>query len=80
MQRIQESGGPRLFVQLNGIKDAMGKQAKVIRDISKNPETTPDEKRQLIDTLYYAQIQLAASGLAALRQSEQALAPGQARR
>jgi hypothetical protein len=72
-RRIQEAGGPHIFVQLDVIRRTLGEQAKLIRDIWKNPEIAPDEKRQLIDSLYYSQIQIAQSGLQVLREADRAL-------
>jgi hypothetical protein len=74
-QRIQAAGGMRMFLQLDQMHAAMGKQAKMIRDIDQNPQITSKEKRQLIDTLYYGQIQLAQQGLGILSQADHAMKP-----
>jgi hypothetical protein len=73
VRRIQEAGGPRLFVQLDAVRRTLGEHAKLIRDIWKNPEIAPEEKRQLIDSLYFSQIQIAQGALETLRQADRAL-------
>ena len=67
-QRIQQLGGPRMFVNLDGIAKALQEHNKLIRDIYKNPQMTPSDKRQLIDTIYYRMIELGQAGKAATRQ------------
>lgn len=62
MEHIQAAGGPRMFVQLDSIQQALGEHSKLIRDIWKNPEMQPEEKRQLIDQVYYSEIQIARAG------------------
>lgn len=56
------------FMQLTQIHSALGDQSKFIRLISKNPEMTPSDKRQLIDTTYYRMIELSQAGNETLRQ------------
>jgi hypothetical protein len=75
-RRVQEAGGPRIFIRLDGVRRAMNEHAKLIRDVWKNPEMPPDEKRQLIDQLYASQIQIAQGALATLRQVDRALGSG----
>jgi hypothetical protein len=70
LQKIQDAGGQRMFLQLDAIKQAIGEQAKVIQMIDKNPEIKPYEKRQLIDSLYYGMIQVAAQGNTMFRSVE----------
>lgn len=74
MTRIEEAGGARLFVQLDGIKEALGEHSKLVRDIWKDPDIRPEEKRQLIDQLYYSEIQIAAAGRAQMTTIDKALA------
>lgn len=74
MEAIQQAGGPRIFVQLNAIHEALGEHSKLIREIWKDPETKPEEKRQLIDGLYYSQIQIAQAGRTAMRAVDQGIA------
>jgi hypothetical protein len=80
MQRIQNAGGPRMFLQFDSMKQALGEQAKLVRDIWKDPSMDPHEKRQLIDQLYFNEIQIAKAGLTAMRSAEEQLnAPGPTR-
>lgn len=39
--------------QLSGIKEALGNQMRFIRLIDKNPDIRPEEKRQMIDGIYF---------------------------
>ena len=71
-QRIQSLGGPRMFINLDGINKALQQHNKLIRDIYKNPQMTPSDKRQLIDTIYYRMIELGRAGKAALGQVDRA--------
>lgn len=73
MEHIVEAGGPRIFVQLDQIKQVLGEHAKLIRDIWKNPEMGVDEKRQMIDQLYYSEIQIAQAGRQQMRMIDAAL-------
>ena len=45
-----------------GIRKAMGAQFKLVRDTYRNPNMTPDQKRQFIDTSYLQIIKLAQTG------------------
>ncbi|MGC2521478.1 MAG: LPD38 domain-containing protein [Stellaceae bacterium] len=74
-QRIQRLGGPRMFVNLDGIEKALQEHNKLIRDVYKNPQMTPSDKRQLIDTVYYRMIELGQAGKAALQRVDAALGP-----
>lgn len=47
---------------LMGIEKALSTQNKMIQNIVANPKMKPDEKRQMIDGLYYQMIQIADSG------------------
>jgi hypothetical protein len=71
--RIQAAGGPRMFVQLDGIQKAIGEHNKIIQDIYKNPQMQPPEKRQLIDTLYFRMIELGQAGKNLMRSTDAAL-------
>lgn len=62
MARIQEAGGPAMFARLDEMKTVLSEHSKLVRDIYKNPKMQPDEKRQIIDGLYYAMIQIARAG------------------
>ena len=50
------------MVDLTSMKDTLSEHSQLVRLIYKNPEIPADEKRQLIDTLYFNMIQLAESG------------------
>lgn len=54
------------LAQLSGIRDTLTQQSQIIRMIDKHPEMPADEKRQIIDTLYYRMIELAQAGNTAL--------------
>jgi hypothetical protein len=73
LQHVMSMGGPRMFAQLDGFKKAMADIGQTVRKIDQNPQITPAEKRQLIDTLYMSEIQLARQGLQAMRQIDSAL-------
>jgi hypothetical protein len=74
MDRIQEAGGQRIFVQLDGIKETLGEHSKLVRDIWKDQEMSPEEKRQLIDQLYFSEIQIAQQANDMMRQIDAAIA------
>ncbi len=61
---------PVAFMQLEGIHQALGETAQLVRLIYKNPEMTPDDKRQIIDTLYFRMTELGKAGNDAMKQSE----------
>ncbi|SOD41311.1 LPD38 domain-containing protein [Nitrosovibrio sp. Nv4] len=46
------------MVQLDGVKETLTEHSKLIRLIHKNPDIPGDEKRQIIDTLYFRMIEL----------------------
>lgn len=50
------------LVQLDGIREAISTQSKLVRQIYKNPEITADEKRQMIDGLYLMMTETAKQG------------------
>lgn len=56
--RLRETG----MFQLGGIKDAMANINKAIRYVEANPNISADEKRQLIDGMYYKINFMAKSG------------------
>ena len=70
--RVQQID-PMAWDEMAGIRDTITDQAKLIRLIYKNPEMTPDDKRQLIDATYGRMIELAKVGNDALRDVEQLL-------
>jgi hypothetical protein len=69
MAHIQEMGGPQMFVRLDGIAKVLSEHQKLVQDIYKNPQMQPDEKRQLIDQLYYSMIAVAQHGNSMFRQT-----------
>jgi hypothetical protein len=73
MSRVESAGGPMMMVQLDGIDQALREHSQIIRDVYKNPEMPPDEKRQFIDTLYYREIELSRAGLTAMNAAKEAL-------
>ncbi|HXA22749.1 MAG TPA: LPD38 domain-containing protein [Acetobacteraceae bacterium] len=79
VRRVQAAGGPMTFVRLDGIHKAIQMQSTLVRDIYKNPDIPPDQKRQLIDTAYWRMIEIAQSGKAAMAQARAQLqgAPAQ---
>ncbi len=59
-----------MFVRLDDIKQTLTEHSKLIRDIYKSPEIPADEKRQLIDGLYYRMIEIGRDGRQMLREAE----------
>lgn len=53
---------------LTAMKDALSMHSQLIRTIYKNPEIPADEKRQVIDTLYFRMMEIANAGNEAFRQ------------
>lgn len=53
---------PQALVRLDGIDRMLSESNQLIRLVYKNPAMTPDEKRQLIDVIYYNMIQNARMG------------------
>lgn len=49
-------------VDLSGIRDALSAVMKAIRLVNKNPDISPEEKRQLIDSMYFQMIGIAEMG------------------
>lgn len=47
------------MLDLSGVKDALTNQSELIKMITKDPDMKPDEKRQLIDGLYFGMIETA---------------------
>lgn len=73
MTRIQAAGGPIMFVRLDAIKETLSQHSKLVRDVYKNPTIKAEEKRQLIDGLYFNMIQIGQAGKQMLKDSEKAL-------
>ena len=64
MERVRAMGGEDAFTKLDGIKKALGNQYKMIRGIDGAPEDKipRDQKRQLIDVLFYKMVMTAKQG------------------
>lgn len=73
MERIQQAGGPMIFVRLDAIKETIGEHSKLVRDIYKNPTMKAEEKRQLIDSLYFNMIEIGKAGKGMVAESKKAL-------
>lgn len=61
-KRIEQAGGTRMFLRLDAINQTLSEHSALIRDIYKEPKMPAAEKRQLIDGLYYAMIQISKGG------------------
>jgi hypothetical protein len=70
MQHIADMGGPNMFVRLDQWNKVLGEHQKLVQDIYQNRQIAPDEKRQLIDKLYYGMIQIAETGNVTMRQMQ----------
>jgi hypothetical protein len=53
---------PGAFYKMDQINKTINEQNKTVRSIYQNPSIPADEKRQLIDGIYYQMIQLAKFG------------------
>jgi hypothetical protein len=73
MERIQAAGGPMMFVRLDAIKETLSQHSKLVRDITKNQTVKPEEKRQLIDSLYNNMIEIGKGGKQMLRDADAAM-------
>src|SRR5574343_351859 len=71
-ERVQQID-PMAWDEMAGIRDTITDQAKLIRLIYKNPDMTPEDKRQIIDTTYGRMIELAKVGNEAMRDLEKLL-------
>lgn len=65
--RVAQAGGEPMMMRLTGMRNVIAEQAKLVRDIYKNPDIPSDEKRQLIDTTYWRMTELAKAGNELLR-------------
>lgn len=50
------------MADLGAMKDTLSEHSHLIRLVYKNPDLTPDDKRQLIDTLYFRMIEVSRAG------------------
>ena len=58
---------PNAFAQMDGISESLSEINKSIRLINKNPDVSPVEQRQLIDSMYGQMIELSRAGNEVLR-------------
>jgi Large polyvalent protein associated domain 38 len=63
---------PITLQQMADIRSVLTEHSQLVRDIYKNNDIPPDEKRQLIDTVYYRMQELAQIGMAGVRRAEAA--------
>ena len=61
-KRVQELGGETMMIQLTKIRQALGTHSRLIRDVYRNPNYSPAEKRQLIDSYYFRMTELVRAG------------------
>lgn len=73
-QKVQRFD-PSAMAQLSGYPEALTSMQQVIQGVYKNPDIPPDEKRQIIDTMYFRMIEVAKAGNQALDQAEARLNP-----
>lgn len=59
---------PSAWDEMAGIRDTLTQQSQLVRLIYKNPDFSPEDKRQLIDSIYYRMIELAKVGNDAMRE------------
>lgn len=55
------------LLKLDGIKQGIGRVSQAIMNVNKDPSMTPNDKRQLIDSLYYQMINMAHMGNATVQ-------------
>ena len=66
---------PTAWDEMAGIRDTITEQAALVRLIYKNPDFSPEDKRQLIDSTYFRMIELATFGNQAMADLEKILRP-----
>jgi len=62
VEELIQSNPTELSVRLGAIRKVLSMQSKTIRNINKNPDMSPEEKRTHIDNLYYEMINVAQQG------------------
>lgn len=65
--RLMEEHSNRMG-DLTAMKDVLSEHSQLIRLVYKNPDVPADEKRQIIDTLYFRMMEVAKAGNDAFRQ------------
>lgn len=74
MQKEMDFNAKRgVTTSLDGLKESLANQNSMIRMIYKNPDMKPEEKRQMIDMLYYMMIEEAKMGNQMLDELESTL-------
>jgi hypothetical protein len=58
---------PEYMDKLDEINKAITEHSQLVRAVYKNPDISPDEKRQLIDSTYFEMIEIAKSGNATFK-------------
>jgi len=61
------------LMRLDGIKQGLSAQSQMIRKITKDPDMSPDEKRQMIDSLYLQMTEVASQANDMLRELEKSV-------
>jgi hypothetical protein len=75
---LRKQGDPEVAQQLEvlgaaeGIRKALGTQFKLVRDTYRNPNMSPDEKRQFIDASYLQMIKMAQIGNEMFKKTDEA--------
>lgn len=65
---------PNAMVKLDGIKSGLTNAQRLIQLVTKNPDMSADDKRQLIDSTYYQMINMARMGNDTTRMIDEAMA------
>jgi hypothetical protein len=66
-QHIQAIGGVQMFTRLTAIQQTLSQQQQLVHNVSRNPDMSASDKRQLIDTLYGQMVNLSKAGNDAMR-------------
>jgi hypothetical protein len=62
---------PEAFIQLDDVREALSNAQASVRLIWDNPDMTPEEKRQLIDSMYSQMSAMADAGNEILREARE---------
>lgn len=65
---------PQALVKMDGIKTSLSNTQRLIQMVTKNPQMSPVDKRQLIDSTYYQMINMARTGNDLMRNIDQTMA------
>ena len=69
-KELNLSFNQKYLIGIDGIQKTLGEHSKTIRMITKNPQIPANEKRQMIDQLYYGMINAAKLGNDTMNQLE----------